>query len=342
MILQKYTQFNEMFEYDKISDKEWEPIRRTDQNWGALYQVDLSGCNIRNRRKNNQSSADGCVEEEYSDINRWNCGYWAAVLIAPNKAVACKHYWRVVAGQQRNLRFWGKSGYEYLPEYKSATELDHDRVIIEFQEDLPADDVKIYKIVDFRWIPEGTRLWLHDNQGRIFYKIHDVAKEYKYPAFNFQQVWHPDPVLGDICKIHSGDSGTPTFMTDPVTNETYLVGLYAGGYQYYEDRNMEQDLKALDSRIQFVKPSNSMSDINRDGIVDGADMAAILESFGEHGYLDGDVNRDGVVDGADLGILFGEWGEAQPNVLWYDDWYGNRDSGEDDTDGQQSTVIKRQ
>lgn len=328
MILQKYTSFNELFEYRTLSETEWIPTRRKDQNWASLYGVDLSGCNIRNRRKNNYGGPSDCVEEELSDINRWNSGYWAAVLIAPNKAVACAHYWRVVPGQQRKLRFWGKSGTEYRPKFKSATDIGLDRLIIEFEEDLPVDDVKVYKIADFRWIPAGTRLWIHDNQGRVLYKIHDTIKEFKYPEFNFQQVWHPDPVVGDICLVFSGDSGSPTFMTDPVTNETYFVGNFAGGYQYYDDRPMEQQLKALDDRIQFVKPSESRGDINRDGKVDGADLAAVLENFGHHGYVAGDINRDGIVDGEDLGIVFGEWGEAKPNVLWYDDWYWGNTGGQ--------------
>ena len=331
MILQKYTVMNELFEYDQISDKEWLPTARTDVNWAELFGVDLSGCNIRNRRKNNiapnNSTYDSCVEEELSDINRWNSGFWAAVMIAPNKAVACAHYWRVVQGQQNTLKFWGKSGTVYTPTFKSATEFGNDRVIIEFEDDLPVDDVKIYKIVDFRWIPQGTKLWMHDNQGRIIFKIHEVAKEFKYPALNFQQVWAPDPVIGDWCKIHSGDSGTPTFMTDPVTNETYLVGLYAGGYQSYEERSTEVGMKEFDPRIEWVKVTPARGDTNRDGIVDGADLAAVLESFGQLGVLAGDLNDDNMVDGADLGLIFGDWGQKEPNVLWYEDWYGQGGGG---------------
>lgn len=344
MILQKYTSLNELFDYEAISDKEWNPIRPRHINWATLYGVDITGCNVRNRRKNNRSSSgDGCVEEEASDINRWNCGYWSAILISPNKAVACAHYWRVVKGQQNSLRFWGRSGTEYRPKFKQATELGYDRVIIEFEDDLPVDDVKIYKIVDFRWIPRGTKLWIYDNQGRILFKIHETVREMKHPEWTYTQDWHPDPVLGDICAIFSGDSGSPVLMTDPVTNETYFVGNYAGGYKYYSDRpTMEMRLKDIDHRIEFVKPSESRADVNRDGKIDGADLAQVLEDFGQYGYLQGDINGDGVVDGEDMGMILSEWGDAKPNYLKYEEWYGNRDSGEDDTDGQQSTVIKKQ
>jgi hypothetical protein len=328
MILQKYTEFNEMFNYTPISEKEWKPVSRKQQNWGALYGVDFSGCNIRNRRKNNSTPPTPCIEEELSDINRWNCGYWAAVMISPKHAVVCNHYYVTVPGQKNNLLFWGKSGTEYRPKVKSTVDLMGDRRILEFEEELPADDVKIYKIVDARWIPAGTKLWIHDNQGRVLFKIHETLKEFKFPAFNFGQVWHPDPVVGDICGVHSGDSGSPVMMTDPVTNETYFVGNYAGGYPYYEDRSIEQNLKALDDRIQFVKPSESRGDVNRDGKVDGADLAQILANFGQDGYIQGDVNWDGKIDGEDLGILLGEWGECKPNFIPYEDWYVGNTSGE--------------
>jgi len=47
-------------------------------------------------------------------------------------------------------------------------------------------------------------------------------------------------------------------------------------------------------------------DLNFDGIVDGADLGALLNNWGGAGV--GDLNGDGVVDGADLGILLNSWG----------------------------------
>jgi hypothetical protein len=343
MLFEKYTALNDLFDYEQISDKEWKPVRPREFSWATLYGVDITGCNVRNRRKNNSTSTTPCVQEELSDINRWNSGYWAAVLISPRHAVVCNHYYVVVPGQENNLVFWGRSGTEYRPKVKSSVDLTGDRRILEFEEDLPADDVKIYKIVDARWIPEGTKLWIYDNQGRMLYKVHETLKGWKYPAFNFQQVWHPDPVLGNICGVHSGDSGSPVLMTDPVTNETYFVGNYAGGYPYYEDRSIEVALKALDEQIQFVKPSLSRGDINRDGVVDGADIAQILANYGQHGYVQGDVNWDGKIDGEDIGALLADWGECKPNFIAYEDWYfGNTggNNGDPDTkNGAGVTVI---
>jgi formylglycine-generating enzyme required for sulfatase activity len=58
-------------------------------------------------------------------------------------------------------------------------------------------------------------------------------------------------------------------------------------------------------------------DIVLDGIVDGADLGALLVAWGTS-TSGSDLNGDGIVDGADLGILLGHWGQtpwAQPGLV---------------------------
>jgi len=50
----------------------------------------------------------------------------------------------------------------------------------------------------------------------------------------------------------------------------------------------------------------ALGDLNLDGVVDGADLALLLGSWGTNGI--GDLNDDGVVNGADLALLLGKWG----------------------------------
>jgi formylglycine-generating enzyme required for sulfatase activity len=59
-----------------------------------------------------------------------------------------------------------------------------------------------------------------------------------------------------------------------------------------------------------VVPDGCRGDVNLDGSVDGADLGALLVSWGLGGIVAArsDVNGDGVVDGADLGILLSDWG----------------------------------
>lgn len=52
--------------------------------------------------------------------------------------------------------------------------------------------------------------------------------------------------------------------------------------------------------------SRCPSDLNGDGLVDGADLGVVLGGWGQTGP--GDLNGDGTVDGADLGLLLGSWG----------------------------------
>jgi len=50
----------------------------------------------------------------------------------------------------------------------------------------------------------------------------------------------------------------------------------------------------------------NIADVNADGVVNGADLAALLTQFGMDGPAD--LNGDGVVNGADLAILLTNWG----------------------------------
>ena len=52
-----------------------------------------------------------------------------------------------------------------------------------------------------------------------------------------------------------------------------------------------------------------MADIVQDGLVNGIDLAAVLNNWGtKGGVIDADVNNDGVVDGADLALVLNAWG----------------------------------
>ncbi|MEY3021568.1 MAG: Dockerin type domain [Planctomycetota bacterium] len=56
-------------------------------------------------------------------------------------------------------------------------------------------------------------------------------------------------------------------------------------------------------------PACCPADLNCDGIVDGADLAALLGGWGGSGT--GDIDGDGNVNGADLAALLGAWGACQ-------------------------------
>ncbi|MBL9147552.1 MAG: hypothetical protein JNM94_02555 [Phycisphaerae bacterium] len=74
------------------------------------------------------------------------------------------------------------------------------------------------------------------------------------------------------------------------------------------DIDGDGDFEAISSigLVQGPGPGPCLADLNGDGIVDGADLAIVLGSWGDDAV--GDLTGDGVVDGADLGVLLGAWG----------------------------------
>ena len=55
-----------------------------------------------------------------------------------------------------------------------------------------------------------------------------------------------------------------------------------------------------------------IADVNQDGVVNGADISAVLGFWGQAGkpLPAADITRDGLVDGADIAVLLGSWGEC--------------------------------
>ena len=62
--------------------------------------------------------------------------------------------------------------------------------------------------------------------------------------------------------------------------------------------------QAYDAFVQWE--SGEPSDLDGNGLVDGADLAGLLARWG-YGTGIGDINFDGVVDGADLGQMLADW-----------------------------------
>ena len=59
--------------------------------------------------------------------------------------------------------------------------------------------------------------------------------------------------------------------------------------------------------VASVCASDCPGDLNDDGIVDGADLSALLGAWGTSGGP-ADIDHSGLVDGADLAALLGYWG----------------------------------
>jgi hypothetical protein len=64
----------------------------------------------------------------------------------------------------------------------------------------------------------------------------------------------------------------------------------------------------LDDLAISIVPANCQADLNGDGSVDAADLAALL---GAWGTPDADFNCDGTTDAPDLSVMLGAWGRCR-------------------------------
>lgn len=63
----------------------------------------------------------------------------------------------------------------------------------------------------------------------------------------------------------------------------------------------------FESDFQFIVPVPGGADIDGDGLVNGADIAMVLGSWGSCAGCPAGLNDDGVVDGSDLAVVLGNW-----------------------------------
>lgn len=81
-----------------------------------------------------------------------------------------------------------------------------------------------------------------------------------------------------------------------------------GSFPQYDRTTLRIDIDPNDQGLS--DPTGA--DINRDNIVDGADLTILLSDWRSEGNKivnrRADINQDEIVDGADLTILLGSWG----------------------------------
>ena len=116
------------------------------------------------------------------------------------------------------------------------------------------------------------------------------------------------------------------FANSPSTPTKYCIWIADQPYDLYElglTPNQVGAAMAMNQRGQIVgygaipdtqagsawivTPTGVPADLNRDRVVDGADLVELLQMWGPVESSPADFNRDGVVDGTDLGLLLGSW-----------------------------------
>jgi hypothetical protein len=100
--------------------------------------------------------------------------------------------------------------------------------------------------------------------------------------------------------------GTVRFRFNP-------AGLSAGTYTATatittSDENVPGETTAqVTVSLSAIVGGGRVGDLNGDGIVNGADLGALLSQWGANGGP-ADLNGDGIVNGADIGTMLANWG----------------------------------
>lgn len=98
--------------------------------------------------------------------------------------------------------------------------------------------------------------------------------------------------------IPDAGSGGVNELMHPLTGQPITTDVY--GLPRTDTNNRRS--------IGAIEPDSCPADINRDGIVDGRDLAFVLGYWGSCFECPADINQDSTVNSGDLGMLIAAWG----------------------------------
>ncbi|MBX3354898.1 MAG: hypothetical protein KF724_04290 [Phycisphaeraceae bacterium] len=119
----------------------------------------------------------------------------------------------------------------------------------------------------------------------------------------------------DECAIHDINQDGVIDMED-----LHYFALAYYGDEPFADCNFNGQADIIDIILGLATDNNfdgipdncgCLADLDKDGSVNGADLALILGAWGVNPGSPSDLNLDGVVNGADIAIVLGAWGPCQ-------------------------------
>ncbi|MBX3354947.1 MAG: hypothetical protein KF724_04535 [Phycisphaeraceae bacterium] len=120
------------------------------------------------------------------------------------------------------------------------------------------------------------------------------------------------PLTGDA-GIGVFDAGNVASLSTVDNVELLFLRDLAAGEYVIELKRVDAAGIAVQTALSWIMPETPETpppvpgDVNGDGIVNGADIAIVLGSWGVCIGCAADLNGDGVVDGADLSVVLGNW-----------------------------------
>ena len=288
-------------------------------DWSGTSALHRNFCN--NIPNNSFNNIFFTIPYDRNSVNFWNQCTYGAVLISPRHALICQHFRGARPDPNDNtggIRFLGKSGAFYENKVTRVyLNIGPDTTMLEFDKEFPDSDVKIYnRIADPLYIPTGTSLWTKDSNGKIYKTLFKSA--YLDTTTNDTRGYNFNACLDGIndgafrngaLAIFAGDSGSPVMVRDAY-GDTVFVGLEYGGQSISKATfaKLVAALTPFGYKVQHVKLSAKMEDINQDGVVDQEDLNRILARWGQTKPVFEDMDGDGKVDGIDLSRVLAAWG----------------------------------
>jgi hypothetical protein len=130
---------------------------------------------------------------------------------------------------------------------------------------------------------------------RLWIGFNDVASEGNF-------VW-PDGSPGGYTNWNAGEPNNAGSGEDA----TEMLGTQGTWNDMPDSGGTYLHMAVIEIEGGTPPPPPCLGDVNRDGIVSGADLGLLLGDWGQ-AIAQSDLDSDGIVTGADLGILLGRWG----------------------------------
>ena len=227
------------------------------------YPVDFTGLAVLPRRYNNKCTRNNAVNNGWEDewdadqasedanINFYNSGYFAMMLVSPKHVAACKHYWTAAQNQLgKVVTFMNKEGKKFETTFIPPPPENqfNDTVILELRDEVPADlGIRIYNkvpVIPATAMSGGYKGWLKNTliftkspQGAIWQTTCKQKKDVNgnpisdcpdCGSSNFNLPVKDKINRGLKANVWSGDSGSPAFMVSKQHGTLLVTGRYGG------------------------------------------------------------------------------------------------------------------
>ncbi len=292
----------------------------------SFLQVEWSGLWATPARWNNLAPG-----RDPTKFINWNSGFPQGVLVGRRRrhVLCCRHYLNQMSpAELQEVSFFDRTTLQRvrIPVQTIVWNAHHDTSILRLASPAP-ETIESYPVCDMRACAPGRKVWLRTCQGQgIPMALKAIGLDNR-SAVSFAVQDLPDS-MNRIVLSHAGDSGTPVLTVLRNGRTAYCGMLWGPGCVSFglpdrlhsgHDPNdwsrtsphaagwprLASVLAEIEDELEIVYPDFDPSDVNCDGIIDQADLSAMLSAWGPNSMLDSD--GDGLVGQSEVARLLGSW-----------------------------------